>query len=156
MKIKKYSLHILILIALIGIFSPMVAVHGYNPYDPTHTNPNDPNFVYPPDSSNPPAPAGFGCKLGTDPQFQHLLGYATCIINISVIPLIFALAVALFVWGVVQFVINSGEEAKKEKGRQFMIWGIIALAVMVSVWGLVNILGNTFGIEYAIPQVKAP
>lgn len=89
-----------------------------------------------------------------NPKFQHLLSYATCIISTSVIPLIFALAVAMFVWGVVQYVIKSDEEAKKEKGRQFMVWGIIALAVMVSVWGLVRILGNTFGIEYAIPKVK--
>jgi len=74
-----------------------------------------------------------------------------------VIPLIFALAVAMFVWGVVQFVINSSEEAKKEKGKQFMVWGIIALTVMVCVWGLVAILGNTFGVNTGfIPQVKSP
>jgi len=99
------------------------------------------------------------CNLPTNPppKLQNLLNYATCIINNSVIPLIFALAVVMFIWGVVQFVINSAEEAKKEKGRQFMIWGIIALAVMVSVWGLVSILGNTFGIDAGfIPQVKSP
>jgi len=26
--------------------------------------------------------------------------------------------------------------------------------VMISVWGLVRILGNSFGIDYAVPQVK--
>jgi len=98
---------------------------------------------------------GFSCDLDPNPKFQDLLLYLVCIINNSVIPIIFALAVVMFVWGVVQYVINSDEEAKKEKGKQFMIWGIIALAVMVSVWGLVSILGNTFGIEYAIPQVKS-
>ena len=100
------------------------------------------------------------CTLGTvvtDIKFQHLLVYITCIISTSVIPLIFALAVAMFVWGVVQFVINSDEEAKKEKGKQFMLWGIIALTVMVCVWGLVGILGNTFGIKTGfIPQVAVP
>ena len=95
------------------------------------------------------------CQLSSNPKFQDLVGYVTCIIGKSVIPLIFSLAVAMFVWVVVQFVINSNEEVKKEKGRQFMVWGIIALAVMVSVWGLVRVLGNTFGIEYAIPQVKS-
>ncbi len=96
------------------------------------------------------------CSLAPDPKFQDLLLYVVCIINKSIIPLIFALALAMFVWGVVQFVINNDEEAKKEKGKQFMIWGIVALTVMISVWGLVNILGTTFGIEYAIPQVKSP
>ena len=98
---------------------------------------------------------GRGCILGKN--FQSLLIYATCIISTSVIPFIFALAVAIFVFGVVQYVINSDEEAKKEKGKQFMLWGIIALTVMVSVWGLVSILTNTFEIDTNfVPQVKSP
>jgi len=89
------------------------------------------------------------------PKLGDVLNYASCIISSSVIPLIFILAVASFIWGVVQYVINSDEEAKRAKGRSFMIWGIIALAVMVSIWGLVGILRNTFGIENFIPQVKS-
>lgn len=95
------------------------------------------------------------CILVQNPNFQMLISYVVCVINTSVIPLIFALAIVLFVWGVVQYVINSDEEAKKAKGRQFMIWGIIALTVMVSIWGLVAILGNTFNINTGfVPQVK--
>jgi len=95
------------------------------------------------------------CDLSGNPTFQDLLCYITKIINNSVIPLIFALALVMFVWGVVQFVIKSDEETKKEKGKQFMLWGIIALTVMVSVWGLVEILGATFKVKTDfIPQVK--
>ena len=98
---------------------------------------------------------GSTCTLAGDPKLQDLLCYLTRIINDSVIPLVFAIAVVIFVWGVVHYVINSSEEAKKEKGRQFMLWGIIALAVMVSVWGLVGILTATFGIDGSVlPQVK--
>ena len=93
--------------------------------------------------------------LADNPKLQNLLTYFTCIIYKSVIPLVFALAVLMFVWGVVQYVINSAEEAKKEKGRQFMLWGIIALTVMVSIWGLVKIVGGTFGVDNPIiPQVS--
>ena len=94
------------------------------------------------------------CTLIANPKFQDLLIYVVCIINKSVIPLIITLALAMFIWGVVQYVINSDEEAKKAKGRQFMIWGIIGLTVMFGVWGLVKILGTTFGIEYVIPQLQ--
>lgn len=94
------------------------------------------------------------CDLTANPKLQDLLVYGVCIINKSVIPLIIALAVVMFIWGVVQYVINSNEEAKKEKGKQFMIWGIIGLTVMFAVWGLVRIVGKTFGIEYVIPQLK--
>ena len=99
--------------------------------------------------------ASNSCTLTPNPKLQNLLSYATCIITKSVIPLIFALAVLMFVWGVVQYVINTDEEAKKAKGRQFMIWGIIGLTVMVSIWGLVSVLGNTFNIDTNfVPQVR--
>ncbi|OGI94939.1 hypothetical protein A2917_01910 [Candidatus Nomurabacteria bacterium RIFCSPLOWO2_01_FULL_42_17] len=95
------------------------------------------------------------CTLEGKPKFQDLLCYITRIINDSIIPLIFTLAVLMFVWGVVQYVIHSDEETKKAKGKQFMIWGIVALTVMVSVWGLVNILSSTFGINGSVlPQVR--
>lgn len=94
------------------------------------------------------------CVLVNNPKFGDLVYYAACIVSQSIIPFIFALAVLIFIWGVVQYIAGAEEEAKRAKGRQFMIWGIIALAVMVSVWGLVKILGATFGVEYVIPQVQ--
>ena len=60
----------------------------------------------------------------------------------------------MFIWGVTKYVINSSDEAKKEKGRQFMLWGLIALTVMFSIWGLVGIFGSTFGVDVIIPQVQ--
>lgn len=78
------------------------------------------------------------------------IGVVTNLITKSIIPLVFALALAVFLWGVVQYVINSGEEAKKEKAKQFMIWGIIGLTVMVGVWGLVAILGETFDVDTSV------
>lgn len=89
--------------------------------------------------------------------FPGWMDYFTCIIGSSVIPLLFALAVVMFVWGTIKFfIIDVDEESKREQGRQFMLWGIIALAVMVSVWGLVNVLATTFNVKGTnfIPHVK--
>lgn len=98
---------------------------------------------------------GVGCSLGNTPKVQDLFNYVSCIINISVIPLIFSLALAFFVYGVMQYVLNEADEGKREKGKQFMVWGIIALTVMVTVWGLVSLLGNTFGLNTSVvPQVS--
>ena len=97
------------------------------------------------------------CSLnGSNTKLQDVLCYATRIINDSIIPLMFALAVAYFIWGVIQFVIlGAGEEAKRTQGKQHMIWGVIALAVMLGIWTLVGILGGTFGIDTSVlPQVK--
>lgn len=102
------------------------------------------------------AQSGSDCTLVSSPKLQNLLGYVTCIIGNSIIPLMFALAIAFFIWGVIQFVIlGAGEEAKRTQGRQHMIWGIIALAVMLGVWSLVGILGGTFGLNTRVlPQVQ--
>jgi hypothetical protein len=64
----------------------------------------------------------------------------------SVVPVLIALAVVYFVWGVVTYVISSDEEAKKT-GRDRIIFGIIGLAVIIGMWGLVNLLANTFSLN---------
>ncbi len=92
---------------------------------------------------------------GANGTLGGLFTYITCTINSTVIPLIFAIAVVIFIWGVVQFVINADDTEKKAKGRDFMIWGIIALTVMVGFWGLVKVMGATFGVNTSVlPQVR--
>lgn len=85
-----------------------------------------------------------------------VLGFFTCLIGNSVIPFLFAIATVTFIWGVVKFfIIGAEEEAKREQGKQFMLWGIVSLAVMISMWGLVSLLTNSFGINGTfLPQVK--
>src|SRR3989338_3837023 len=63
----------------------------------------------------------------------------------AVLPVLISLGVIYFVWGVVQYFIGEGEEAKT-KGRDRIIYGIIGLAVIISIWGLVAIITNTFGV----------
>lgn len=63
----------------------------------------------------------------------------------SVLPVLIALGMVYFVWGIVQYFIGDNEEAKT-KGKERIIFGIIGLAVIISVWGLVYILAGTFGL----------
>ncbi len=74
---------------------------------------------------------GILCKFG------ELLG--------AVLPILIALGVVYFVWGVITYMVGDDEEAKK-KGRDKIIFGIIGLAVIVGLWGLVKIVTNTFGL----------
>lgn len=98
--------------------------------------------------------ASSACSMGT--KLQGLLDYVVCIIGKSVVPFIFALAIIMFIWGTIKFlIIDVNEEKKREQGKQFMLWGIIALAVMISIWGLVQILGDTFNIDTTfLPRVQ--
>lgn len=65
----------------------------------------------------------------------------------TLMPIIVALALLYFLYGLLKFMTAGGDEGKRKESRDIMLWGIIALFVMVSVWGLVSFLGNTLGIS---------
>ncbi|MDO8623871.1 MAG: hypothetical protein Q7R54_00770 [bacterium] len=66
------------------------------------------------------------------------------VINRILVPVLFAIAFIVFIWGAFQtFILGATSDETKEKGRNLMLWGLIGFFVMVSVWGLVNILTGT-------------
>lgn len=83
--------------------------------------------------------------------FKDWIGSGTTgiigVLNTIVVPIIFSLAFAAFIWGVVNyFFIGAGDETKRTEGRQFVLWGILGMVVLFSVWGFVNILLSTLGL----------
>lgn len=75
-----------------------------------------------------------------------ILLFFKCIISVSIIPLLFAIAISVFVWGIVQYIKNAADSKKREEGRNFMIYGVVSIFVIVSMWGLVGFLRNTFSL----------
>lgn len=70
------------------------------------------------------------------------------IINGILVPVIFAVAFIVFIWGIAQtYIISRGDEAGIEKGHKLILWGLIGFFVMISVWGLVNVVVDTFGLN---------
>ena len=66
------------------------------------------------------------------------------IINNVLIPVLFAIAFIVFLWGAfTTFILGATSDDVKEKGKNLMLWGLIGFFVMVSIWGLVNILTGT-------------
>lgn len=63
-------------------------------------------------------------------------------IVVRLVPIVIGLALIVFLWGVLSYVISGNDENKKN-AKIFMIYGIIGLFVMVSVWGLVTILADS-------------
>ena len=65
-------------------------------------------------------------------------------INNVLVPVLFAVAFIVFLWGAFQtFILGANSEEVKEKGKNLMLYGLIGFFVMVSLWGLVNILTGT-------------
>jgi hypothetical protein len=83
------------------------------------------------------------------PNFDYLNSAVVSVGELvaQLIPLVIALGLLFFIWGLVQFILASGDEAAKDVGKRRMIWGIITLFVIVSVWGIVDLLAEMTGIE---------
>lgn len=70
------------------------------------------------------------------------------VINRILVPLIFAIAFLVFVWGVFQYFIWGASDSKaRETGRQFALAGIIGFVVILSVWGIVYLVMNTLSLS---------
>jgi hypothetical protein len=66
------------------------------------------------------------------------------IVNLLV-PLVSTLAIVFFFYGLAKYVLNAGDEEKKEEGKNIMIWGVLAMFVLVTIWGIIGFLQNTAG-----------
>lgn len=103
----------------------------------------------------------FAVPLVSLAAVNNLSDVGTFIINVInniLVPVIFAIAFIVFVWGAFKtFIIGANSEDVKEEGKNLMLWGLIGFFVMVSVWGLVNILTGTvsFGNNTGINPPKA-
>jgi hypothetical protein len=84
-----------------------------------------------------------------------LINFFTCTIMNAVIPLLIALSVAGFVYGIMKFFLNPDNEEKRKAGKGFMLWGLITLFVIVTLWGVVAIFSSTFlnGAAPILPQL---
>lgn len=69
-------------------------------------------------------------------------------------PLVVALALLFFFWGLATFILAAGDDNGKKKGKAIMVWGVIALFIMVSVWGIINVVRDTFQLQNT--QINIP
>lgn len=81
--------------------------------------------------------------LNTQP-IANLSNSVIGIINTVVVPVVFAIAFIVFLWGVFTYFIAGGaQEEKRQEGARFVFSAIIGLVVMISIWGLVNLVGSS-------------
>ena len=71
-----------------------------------------------------------------------------------VMGVLFILATLVFLWGVVMFIMKSGNQTERDKAKGIMLWGIIGLAVMAAAWGVARILIDYLGIGNAPPGIR--
>lgn len=93
--------------------------------------------------------------MGTGTGLEGILRTIGGLIELAT-PIVVALALLYFFWGLATYILNQGSEEKKKQGREVMIWGILALFIMVSIWGIINVIQDTFDVrggDIKVPQV---
>lgn len=76
----------------------------------------------------------FAASINT---FGDMVDFFLSLINLA-IPVIFALSLLVFVWGIFQgWIMNAGTEAGIDRGKNMAVAGVIGLIVMTGMWGIV-------------------
>ena len=88
----------------------------------------------------------FALAAGELTQVSTFLRNIIDFMNDVLVPLIFAVAFLVFIYGVAKyFIISQDDPEAQETGKKYMLYGIVGFVIMVSVWGIVNLLAAGFG-----------
>jgi len=69
----------------------------------------------------------------------------------------FILALIIFLWGMVEYMIHANEGLKRKESGQHILWGLIGMTIMVGVFAIMNIITSTLGVNPGVfnPQAGA-
>ncbi len=70
----------------------------------------------------------------------------------SLVYLLITVAILVFFWGLIQYLLNDGQEGKA-KGLKIMLMGVVTIFVMVSIWGIIRLLQSTFRVTSTEPVI---
>jgi hypothetical protein len=92
-------------------------------------------------------PALTAAQVVIPPTVLKLVGlFSTTILN-PIIAVLFGLALAYFIYGIVLYLWNPDNELLREQGKRNMFWGIIGLTIMVSVFGIMRFVISSIGAD---------
>lgn len=73
------------------------------------------------------------------------------IIN-PIILFLFAAAIAYFIYGIAQYLLNPDNEEIRKKSKSQMVSGVIGLFIMIAVFGIMTLIKNTIGAKDVVIQ----
>jgi len=65
----------------------------------------------------------------------------------GLLPLVAAIALLAFFWGLAKYVFQADDDEAKAKGKNIMIGGIVALFLIAAIGGIIEFISNAFGID---------
>jgi hypothetical protein len=68
-----------------------------------------------------------------------------------IIGFMFVLALAYFVFGVIEYFLYENSDAERETGKRHILWGLVGLVIMTGFWGIIQILASTLNVPVNHP-----
>jgi hypothetical protein len=59
------------------------------------------------------------------------------------VELAFAVALIVFVYGVLQMVFHKTDADAHKQGRNSILWGVVGMFIMTCAWGIIYLISNT-------------
>jgi uncharacterized membrane protein YidH (DUF202 family) len=80
-------------------------------------------------------------------SMTDLLNKINAVLLNPLITLLFFLAAAIFILGLVRFLANPDSTEARETAKKHMLYGIIGITIMISVYGIIAFLLSNLGID---------
>ena len=85
-------------------------------------------------------------------------GFSAIILKINyyilnpLIGLLFAAALAVFIWGIIEFLQKRDSNAEDANaGKQHLIWGLVGMFIMISAFAIMNLIKGFLGSTIPTP-----
>lgn len=79
---------------------------------------------------------------------KTLANQLTKVVINPILALLFAAALLVFIYGLVEFLWGLNKEADSEtrgNGKRHMLWGIVGMFVMLAAYSIIQLIANTVG-----------
>lgn len=77
---------------------------------------------------------------------ERLFNNINSLIINPIITVLFAVALLIFFYGIVQFISSETSDSKRDEGKKKIIYGLLGMFIMFSAYGIIRLILNTFGI----------
>lgn len=81
--------------------------------------------------------------MTTPTTYKGLVDSIISIINL-VIPALFAVLFIYLIWKIIDsWIINAGDQVKREEGRKYATAAVITFVIMITAWGIVKMINSS-------------
>ncbi len=61
--------------------------------------------------------------------------------------LLFSVALLVFLYGGLQFIVRASDEKARAEGKKAMVWGLVGMFIMVTAFGLIRLILSSVGLN---------